>query len=1244
MNLPRWNLVLFALIGVLAVIVLVALPGERGDRGGFDTRTGLRSDTIWEVMSKARRSGDARVALFILERLRGSVSEAPLVQNALGILKAELDTPQLREIDIEAVATKPLLDRWAVLASKSDDEVIARATASFFRPVIDELEDGDVRGPDVRSVLLVAQLKVTEDEDLRQRLPAIEALVRSYAASGRARAARRWRLRGLQIDPANSFLRDGLTKDAIAQGRLGEAWIAQAGEVQLDEATEDVEAFWDRRSKLATWLGLQEQRALALEKSLSLTKDAERAESIRRDLVAVYPVIGEPERAVPHAICLAQQAGQLAEVEAAGYLALESGRVEEGLSVLADLARELRGDDQRVLREKIAAFALQDLRVDYAMRILEEQLASAYDAVLARRLEGFYRQFGMHTRLSASLERRLDTGDTSVGLELLSLLVARADRRSLARTVAKLAGVPAEALRSRDVASTDERDPYGDGRDRAPLPGLAANVFTDPRIRPDTLFGMIRRLRPLFDKPELRAVIKSALARFPESTNAIDLRRELVDLESDPSARALAAKELFETHSKDPELLRFWVERASWTDDAAHEIEARERLAREEPGDLENLESLAALCEAEGRHEEALKAWRRVSDGEGSAWRAQAKVVRLLFTLGRSEDALAEIDAALTGDSSNTSMRVQAAELLFSENRADAALAYYKAVLADEADHELALLRCGQILSWSNEARSAIPYLERLVELEADELGRVYFYLAEAYASVGRAEDAARVSKAAVADLRARESSSFEGRSMLAKALTRVGDFKAAEPLFLALLEERPDSDDLRLDWAETLVVVGRWREARRNVAIPLRRNPKNRRALRVDGTALAKGGKLREAVARYEDFLELEGEDSAILSDLAFLRERQGDWHGAQDKFRRWLALRPDSREAASSELRIFDLLADTVRVTHVHERIGDDRRTELRAHSSRLIEGDHLRLAASVGMGSWEGQAALVPGQKLRESAALLDIQLEHRFRGKSCVAAGLMANPGVPGEYPIGVWLATQLVDSAPYRMLEARVFLGELWTDVPAATSLEGRAHGFELASFAEVGGAWWLGGDFGMRALSIDPSHVVANASAETDGEVTASVSIGRRILEAPVAIDPLWRTRHCASARVSPELRAREDDDRSVLLQSYVTFATQRLLGDRRLATMLPVATRSTSLRLTLAGEGRVVDTFGVGAELSLGHEFESSSLLWGLGASATWRPSRGHELSAFLSSGRALGRQGDASSLLLGLQWVVRW
>ena len=62
MNLSRWNLVLFALLGFVALLVLVALPGARGDVASIDARTGLPIPTVWDALNRARRSGNARAS------------------------------------------------------------------------------------------------------------------------------------------------------------------------------------------------------------------------------------------------------------------------------------------------------------------------------------------------------------------------------------------------------------------------------------------------------------------------------------------------------------------------------------------------------------------------------------------------------------------------------------------------------------------------------------------------------------------------------------------------------------------------------------------------------------------------------------------------------------------------------------------------------------------------------------------------------------------------------------------------------------------------------------------------------------------------------------------------------------------------------------------------------------------------------------------------------------------------------
>lgn len=1242
MKLSRWNVVLFVLVGALALIVLVGLPGphdEASSFSGFDTRTGLEIETVWQLLARARQSGDARTALAMLEGISGTAATLPLIRTAVTLLRKELSPLEDTGVDA-AVLLELALEQpgaWAEeLVGLGEDSAVARETEAFFAPLVTEAVTNTMIGVDARAANLQAGLGRS---GLDPRSAA--ALARSFASLGRPRAARRWRLRALAAhvtpndDRLSAALREGLVADALAYGRLTEAWLVQSGAPYVEES--ELEAFLLRRARVASWIGLDEARVDALEAVLAVTNDDAAIKAAREDLVALYPAIGRPEAAVPHAVELARSIGEVAHMEAAARLALESGYTSDGLSILAEVVPKLEGDARRALSQKIADLALQDLRPRLAIEALERELAVAFDGEVAARLDGLYRRLGLDDLLLRSLETRLAAGDVSVGAELVSLLVARGERSAVARVVASLAGVPIEAERAPHVLA---RASESEALREVTLPRDFGAPMFDARIRPEALLAMVRRLRPLFDQSQVREVVAQALERFPQHAESIELRAELLDLEPDPLRRCDAARELALSFPDRADLAKLWIERATWTERVTKEIEAREHYAALVAHDHDNLRLLADLYEAAERRAEALTLWRRLADAEGVHSRAQRRLIEALFAHGRTDDAIEAIVAIANSDGSSVEHLLEAADILFAEERPEAALAYYRKVLELDERHAHALLRCGLILSWTGRASTAITYLERRLAVSNEDRATVSFYLGEALFAAERGSEARRVHKEVARELGARTGASFDERVMLAKALLRISDVTKARVLFAELVREQPSNEEVALDHAEACVLARDFEAAYGTTAKLLAVDPSHRRALRVHAAALTKEERFDEAALHLERHLELHGEDAGLLADLAHVQEERAELHAARDAYRRFLQLRPGDAHGSANEARLFDVTASTLRTTVLSSRVGNDEAFELREHGSFETGREDTRIFASLGYGEWRGYAAGHRGgtSEVVARSALVDVGAEWRYGAKRSLAAGFFAAPDVPGS-DVGAFVAGRLIGDEPYHLVEARLAWNELWAEPAAAAGLEGRATSLEVATWLEVGDAWWLGAESRLRRLSA----LFDGGVARSDDEWQASASLGRRLTAGPLVTTPLWRARHVASAREGSPV-AHSGAARALLAQAWLTLASSGFAGNADLPSALPIARRSTSVQATIAAERSFAEGFGVAASAHLGHEFHSGDVLWGTSTAATWRPSRHHEFSLTAASGSTLGRSGNEASLRLGLQWVVRW
>ena len=146
-------------------------------------------------------------------------------------------------------------------------------------------------------------------------------------------------------------IRNELAGWYLARNRLKEAMAVLREDLPGDELRPE---FHERRARVASWLSMAQIEADSLERLVALRESRD----ARRRLVALWPFLGEPERAVPHAIKIAEEVGELAEIERAAILAFSSGVPDEGFALLERIADGAA--NEAFWRVKIADYAEQD--------------------------------------------------------------------------------------------------------------------------------------------------------------------------------------------------------------------------------------------------------------------------------------------------------------------------------------------------------------------------------------------------------------------------------------------------------------------------------------------------------------------------------------------------------------------------------------------------------------------------------------------------------------------------------------------------------------------------------------------------------------------------------------------------------------------------------------------------------------------------------------------------------------------
>ncbi|MEZ6017346.1 MAG: hypothetical protein R3F49_19690 [Planctomycetota bacterium] len=1081
-------------------------------------------------------------------------------------------------------------------------------------------------------------------------------LAQRFGAVQRPRARLRWMARAYAASPERGDIALELAEVLI---KMDEAEAARA---VLLAATSADTALARRLAELGAWGGLTELELGALEQ---LTTLGAATEEDRSRLVDLYMFDAQPERARPHAEALARTATSIAGQALPIQLALEVGDVDAALEALA-LRRRAAPDEDYWIEEELDLLE-QDLRFD-ALEARLRALAAADPAQYEARYELLLRRSWRLEPLLELLMARLarDAGSEADADEALAL----------ARHLG--AGAVVRSLVERDLA------PEGDCvRLISRMDALRRLGLTDLRARlldrllatpidANTTREALEALgRSSYDPALLQRVLESGRQHAGEPEVQLAL---LGVLDAHDPTRALRfARLLAAQRASDPAAQQRVVERAQWASDEPLELAAREALAAcltDADAARLNDAARATLAVKSGRFEYALGLWRGVLGASRTgrslqldpevaeiplAWREGALASAALA--GRADEVSAFRARYSTGAPDEAQLERAVGLSLFGLGQCGHA-APFLARAADLAplDVEVAL-RLGQSLSWSDDPRGARPVLERLLDLPGGATVEARFLLAEVYHALSLRTLAAPLYEQVVQE---HAVARLDERLWCARSLVRLGSFGQAgkraaglEVLHDLAASSPPTTSgagegaawSLPVEVSEGLLAADEPDEARRVIEGFLALHPNHARAHRLAGrVALALGDRAAaiDSLVRAVELGRAAGapSDGAEL-DLARAYDSAGRWRDARAATAAMLRARDSDGTLLAYDQDLGERLADLGGALLRWRGIGDDSFTSLGVFGSTLVADERSRLVGAVLWQSYTGRANAVDNGATDVDASFASVQLafDRRRAPDQRWAVGLHAFPDAPGAGSLGVWGAYRLEDDVAGRWnAEGRVHLGDLWGEPFAAAGLGGRTDGVELTGFRALGSAWWTSGSARTAEVSID---------APGRGEVSdtlfgARVAVGRvlsahapRVAE-PTAFDRVGPLGF--SPYLDPRAAAGADGDH---VQVYVGLDHQSLGGGADLASLLPIAERTSYLLLGGRVDRLIAHEVGGTLEAVAGVELESGDPALSLDAGATWRPSFDLEVLGRVGAGQALGRSGAETELriLLGIQ-----
>ncbi|MGQ0613481.1 MAG: tetratricopeptide repeat protein [Planctomycetaceae bacterium] len=1225
MSFAGWRLLLFAAAGATAIAFLAAYQAPQKDRTSFDRHTGRRIvlvNTPEDAVHEAMLTGNARRAL---ERIRSWIRRAPdlpVLLEAERLLVAELSDPGADEAELDALFERlhpreELIDR---LEDALDDRAVADATEKFFAPLA-ELSPRP-REETVPVDETVARRR-TDEVGAGQAI----AFARAFAAEQRGRARIRWLLRAWRLEPK---ARDPLLAAFLEYGRLKEA-IAING-AAIAERGDDLEA-WRSRAQVAAWLSRWDLEAEALERVVALSEDRD----VRERLITVYQYTGRADAAVPHALLLAKDSNERDLLERPIRLALEGGRVDLALELLAGYAA--RGADAAYWRGRIVEYAAQDLRRERVLTELEALARDFPGAGYEERLEGFYRRFDRKAELAALLEARLRAGGGDAALEqqvlALNAALGRDEKvRELVALRVEEGGDPRaffENLATYRVAG---------------VPGLvdrALALAASEALREEDLAPIVVRLLPLLGDAEYRRVARELAGRFPTHAESRRLRLLLVDLEETPEARAAAAEALAAEFPGDAALLEVWLQRAAWAGLTAMEIRAREASLALRPDDAESRRALCDLYEAERKPRESARHWRILAEAEGPTSVAAQRLVEALFVTGQAEEAMAWLERRADAAETTLEERLSIAETLFGAGQLDRAQRFFEGVLALDPDQPLALLRSGQIHSWSNDPSGAILFLRRRLAVSDEERWHARFLLGEALWAVREEGEARSEHALALEELQAIEPRNAPQDAMLAKMLARLGRAAEARPIYDRLLEQDPRNIELVLDYADAMKSIGRIDEARELLDRAKALEPESARVLRVEGQILTLERRPGEAVPVLRRALELYGPDAGVEADLGRALDLAGAWRESAEAYRRSLALQPASRDVARALQALGDRVASVAQGLMEFRAAGRDRAFRVAAAGSSLLSDERWRVGVALGAAHFQGRADAVGGggEDVATDVATLQGSIGRRFGRDHWFGGGIELYPGASGDLPLGLWAGLHLEDYEPERDCNITLHLNALWSDPAAAAGLGGRSHGIRLDGRHAFGDHFWAGVDLRLRALSLERP----GGGTASDTQLSGQLDLGWRMRDGRIATGDPLRVDALPMEPVGPRLSHAPSDGRNWNVSAWISFQSIRLLDVVELPTLVPIGASFEYVTAAARVETQLARALGARLEAYAGTDLSQGGLLWGIDVGVTYRPSQNLELFFGGAFGQALGRANpdeQAAGARLFLVW--RW
>ena len=341
-----------------------------------------------------------------------------------------------------------------------------------------------------------------------------------------------------------------------------------------------------------------------------------------------------------------------------------------------------------------------------------------------------------------------------------------------------------------------------------------------------------------------------------------------------PLVRQYALKDLEKAKMHDPKLPDIYLLTAKLQvlpgGDAKAAVEAADEAVRllkekDQPEELAKAYVLrAALSEDNDKKLENFDAAIAADDSNIQAWQGRALIY---LEKGENEKAVADLTKLVEKQADNPAAVGALAEALTNLKKYDEALKYADKVVEIAPQSTLGYNLRARINVLKDDLKAATEDLNKALEIDGKDVAALLMR-SRLLAADGK-EDEAKADVEKALSLRPDLPQAILMRSLLA---AQKGNFAEAITDVQTLLHSDPQNADYRLQLATYMVADKRPRRAIEVLDGIIEADPKNADALRARGDALLSIGKHTEAVADYENALKIDGEDTGVLNNLAWV------------------------------------------------------------------------------------------------------------------------------------------------------------------------------------------------------------------------------------------------------------------------------------------------------------------------------------------------------------------------------------